>query len=153
LTVQLLDDLRAQRPRDLQDRLRVRHFPRIDAGEGAIDQIGADLALEIVIAPIEEMLQDQHPQHDVGRRPGAAPGADFAAGGPSSAWTTVSITASSSSSVSIRRNQSGQQLVPVCQEHFEQTALALATLNHARSFDEKSRAGRVVRPIDRRNAE
>ena len=33
----------------------------------------------------------------------------------------------------------GPQLVPVRQEHFEQTALTLATLNHARSFDEITR--------------
>ena len=31
--------------------------------------------------------------------------------------------------------------------------VALATLNHARSFDERSRAGSVVRRIDRGNAE
>jgi hypothetical protein len=40
--------------------------------------------------------------------------------------------------------------VAVGQEHFEQTPFALSSLNHARSFDE-SRAGSVVRRIDRRN--
>ena len=69
LAVQLLDHVRAERARDLQDRLRVGHFARIDARERAIDQIGADLALEIVIAPVEQMLQNQHPHHDVGRGP------------------------------------------------------------------------------------
>jgi len=72
VAMQLLDDVRSERARDFQDRLRVWHFLGIDAGEGAIDQIGADLTFEIVIAPIEEMLQDQHPQHDIGRGPRAS---------------------------------------------------------------------------------
>jgi len=72
MAMQLLDDVRSERARDFQDRLRVWHFLGIDAGEGAMDQIGADLTFEIVIAPIEEMLQDQHPQHDIGRGPRAS---------------------------------------------------------------------------------
>jgi hypothetical protein len=40
--------------------------------------------------------------------------------------------------------------VPIGQQDFEQTPLSLSALNHARSFDE-SRAGSVVRRIDRRN--
>jgi hypothetical protein len=40
--------------------------------------------------------------------------------------------------------------VPIGQQDFEQTSLALSALNHARSFDE-SCAGSVVRQIDRRN--
>jgi hypothetical protein len=43
------------------------------------------------------------------------------------------------------------QFVPVGQQNFEQTSLALSALNHARSFVEQSRAGSVVRQIDRRN--
>ena len=42
------------------------------------------------------------------------------------------------------------QLVTIGQQNFEQTPFALSSLNHARSFDE-SRAGSVVRWIDRRN--
>ena len=45
----------------------------------------------------------------------------------------------------------GPQFVPIGQQNFEQTPLALSALNHARSFDESSRAGSVVRRIDRRN--
>jgi hypothetical protein len=40
--------------------------------------------------------------------------------------------------------------VAIGQQDFEQTPLSLSALNHARSFDE-SRAGSVVREIDRRN--
>src|SRR5439155_9686632 len=42
------------------------------------------------------------------------------------------------------------QLVTIGQENLEQTSFALSSLNHARSFDE-SRAGSLVRQIDRRN--
>jgi putative transposase len=45
----------------------------------------------------------------------------------------------------------GPQFVSVRQEDFEQTSLALSALNRARSFDERPRAGSVVRQIDRRN--
>ncbi len=37
------------------------------------------------------------------------------------------------------------------QQNFEQTPLSLSALNHARSFVDASRAGSVVRGIDRRN--
>jgi hypothetical protein len=40
--------------------------------------------------------------------------------------------------------------VTIGQQNFEQTPFALSSLNHARSFDE-SRAGSVVRRIDRRH--
>jgi hypothetical protein len=43
------------------------------------------------------------------------------------------------------------QLVPIGQQHFEQTPLTLFALNHARSFEESSRAGSLVRQIGRRN--
>jgi hypothetical protein len=41
--------------------------------------------------------------------------------------------------------------VAIGQQDFEQAPLPLSALNHARSFDESSRAGSVVRRIDRRN--
>ena len=59
-------------PRDLQNRLRVRHLAGIDARERAIHQIGADFLLQVVVAPVEQMLQDQHPDHDLRRRAGTA---------------------------------------------------------------------------------
>jgi hypothetical protein len=37
LAVQLRDHVRSERARNLQDSLRVRHFARVNAGEGAID--------------------------------------------------------------------------------------------------------------------
>jgi hypothetical protein len=45
----------------------------------------------------------------------------------------------------------GPQFVPIGQQDFEQTPLALSALNHTRSLDESSSAGMLVRRIDRRN--
>jgi hypothetical protein len=41
--------------------------------------------------------------------------------------------------------------VPVRQQNVEHTPLALSALNHGRSFEQRSRAGSLVRQIDRRN--
>jgi uncharacterized protein (DUF3084 family) len=41
--------------------------------------------------------------------------------------------------------------VAIGQQDLEQTPLSLSALNHARSFDEMSRAGSLVRQIVRRN--
>lgn len=60
----------------------------------------------------------------------------------SGACATTSTTDSSSSTVTIRRNQSGQSLWPSgynTSNNFEQTALALTSLNHAWPLDERSR--------------
>jgi hypothetical protein len=45
----------------------------------------------------------------------------------------------------------GPQFVAVWQQDLEQTPLPLSALNHARSFAAMSRAGSLVRQIDRRN--
>ena len=65
LPMQLRHDVRTQRARDLQYGFRIGHFVRIDAGERAIHQIGPDFLLEIVVAPVEQVLQDQHADHDL----------------------------------------------------------------------------------------
>src|SRR4029450_13379459 len=69
LSMELLDDLRSERPRNLQNRLRVGYVAGIDAREHAIDQIGAHLAFQVVVAPVEQMLQNQHADDDLGWRP------------------------------------------------------------------------------------
>jgi hypothetical protein len=47
----------------------------------------------------------------------------------------------------------GPQFVAIGPQNFEQTPFALSTLNHARSFEKRSRAGSLVRQIDRGNPE
>ena len=71
----------------------------------------------------------------------------------SSADATVSITASSSSNVSIRFNHSAHRFVAVRQQHLEQTAFLLASSNHVRSFRKRSWLRSVVRLIRSRQPE
>ena len=40
----------------------------VDASERPIDQVGADLLLQVVVAPIKQMLENQHANHDFGGR-------------------------------------------------------------------------------------
>jgi hypothetical protein len=104
------------------------HFLGIDPGEGAIHQIRAPFVFQVVVAPVEEMLQDQH-----GRpRPTAA--------------TTLRPSRFerlrndfNHGLVLEQRVDSPQpvrpQFVSIGQQHFEQTPLALAASDHARSFE------------------
>jgi len=96
------------------------------------------------------MLQNQHPDHDLRRRP----------------WPPAAPALRPAPFEGLRHDLNhglvleqrvdlaqpvGPQFVPVRQQHLEQTPLALFALNHARSFDETSCASSVVRRIDRRN--
>lgn len=49
-------------------RLGVRHLAAAHTGEVAIHQIGAHFTFQHVIAPVANMLEDQQPQHHLGRR-------------------------------------------------------------------------------------
>jgi hypothetical protein len=150
LPMQLLDNLRTECARDLQDGLRVGHVAGIDACKCPIDQVRPDFVLQVVIAPIKQVLQNQHPDDDFGRRsePPAAstlgPAFLERLGHHFNHGRVLEGGIDSSQPV-------GPQLVTIGQQNFEQTPLALSALNHARSFDERSCAGRVVRQIDRRN--
>ena len=64
LPMQVLDDLGPEGAGDLQNRFGVGYVASIDAREHAIHEIGAHLALQVVVAPIREMLQNQHPNDD-----------------------------------------------------------------------------------------
>ena len=44
----------------------------LDAAEGAVDEVGPDLALALVKAPVEQVLEDEHPEDHHRGRPGAA---------------------------------------------------------------------------------
>src|SRR6185312_3270465 len=57
--VNLLEHLGSDRDAPAPDCLGVRHLGAAHAGEVAVHQIGADLALEHFIAPVADMLQDQ----------------------------------------------------------------------------------------------
>ena len=128
-----------KRARDLQDRLRVRHFAGIDPRERAIDQIRAHFVLQVVVAPVEQMLQHQHPDDDLGRRAGTSAATTLRPprferlGDHLNHGLVLEQRVDSPQPV-------GPQFVSIGQQHFEQTALALSASDHARSFDACVRA-------------
>jgi hypothetical protein len=113
-------------------------FFGIDARERAIDQIGPQLLLEVVVAPVEQMLQDQHPNDDLGGVP-SRPRRRLCGHRRSIAWATTSITDSSEQRVDPSQPVR-PQLVAIGQQHFEETPLALSASNHARSSETLMRA-------------
>ena len=70
---QPLEDVRPQAVAEPDERLRVGHPLAVDAAERAVHQTAADLALALVEGPVEQVLQDQHPEDDLRRRPEAPP--------------------------------------------------------------------------------
>ena len=122
-----------KRAGDLQNGLRIGHFVRIDARECAIDQVRPDFLLQVVVAPVEEMFQDQHPNHDLRGRP----------------WSPAATALRPPRLERLRHHLNhrfvleqridtpqpvGPQFVSIGQQHFEETALALSASDHARSF-------------------
>jgi hypothetical protein len=75
--VHLLDRLRPDRQSPPADRLGVRHLAAADAGEVAVDQVGAHFALEDLVAPVAHVLENEQAQDHVGRRAQAAATAAF----------------------------------------------------------------------------
>ena len=70
---QPLEDVRAQAVAEPDERLRVGHPLAVDAAERPVHQTAADLPLALVEGPVEQVLQDQHPEDDLRRRPEATP--------------------------------------------------------------------------------
>jgi hypothetical protein len=66
--VNLLDHLGPHRHAPTSHRLRIGRLAGADAGEVAVHQIGAHLALQHAIAPVADVLEDQQAQHHLGRR-------------------------------------------------------------------------------------
>jgi hypothetical protein len=123
-----------RRAGNLQNRLGVRHLARIDAGKRAIDQVGADFLLQVVVAPVEQVLQDQHPDHDFGWRAGTS--AATTVGPPGLQCLRDDLNHGLVLEHGVDAAQPvGPQFVPIGQQHFEQTPLALSASDHARSFE------------------
>src|SRR5262249_58310056 len=69
LDQQFLEDRLVQYVRQANQRLGVRHALAVDSAEGAVHQASAHLALAFIKAPVVQMLEDQHPKHDLGGGP------------------------------------------------------------------------------------
>ena len=141
-----LNDLGAERARNLQNRFRIGCDIAADARKGAVHQIRAHLMLELRVAPPIQVLEHQHPDHHLGGSAGPAPTPalrpaafqrfghhlderfiiDQVIDAPEGVWP---------------------QLVRIGQDDFPHAALALSTSNHAHSSRGPSGARSVVRPI------
>jgi hypothetical protein len=95
------------------------------------------------------MLQDQHPDDDLGRRTKTAATATLRPPFLKGLRNDFNHGVVLEQRVDLAQPV-GPQFVPIRQQDFEQTPFALSALHHARSFDE-SRTGSLVRRIDRRN--
>ncbi len=71
LLVNPLDHLRPDHQSPATHRLGVRHLAAADPREVAVDQVGAHLALENLVTPVADMLEDQETQDHLGRRTSA----------------------------------------------------------------------------------
>jgi hypothetical protein len=49
-------------------RLRVGYFAELDTAEVPIDEIAGHFPLELLVAPVAQVLEHEQPQHDLGRR-------------------------------------------------------------------------------------
>ena len=142
----LLQNIGVERVREPDERLGIRHSLAVDAAEGTVDQASSNFAFTLVEAPVVKMLQDQHPQHHLGR------GARTAL--PPAAWPSASeCVGHQVDEFLILENlvdstQSGvPQLVRVRQQHFEHASLAVLATNHSSSFaPAKPRPGKHGRP-------
>ena len=65
--VQRGDDFRSQCLSLPHHCFGIRHFRQAQAAEAAVDQVGAHLALQRFVAPVADVFEQQHAQHDFGR--------------------------------------------------------------------------------------
>jgi len=157
LDQQFLEDRLVQQVRQADQRLGVRDALAVDSAEGAVDQASAHLALALIEAPIVQMLEDQHPEHDIGGCP------------QSTAALTLRMTPGQcrrdtiDESVVVKKcvdtSERGiPELVGVRQEHFHEAALPVRSSHHGAS-GEATRPPRVhrvscavVRPVTSRGS-
>jgi len=66
--MQLFDHLRPQLTRQVSHCSIIRNLFAADPGEFAIDQIGAHFPRQHFVTPVAHMLQQQHSEHNLGRR-------------------------------------------------------------------------------------
>ena len=118
----------------------------LDAAEGAVDEIGPDLALALVKAPVEEVLEDQHPEDHHRRRPGAAalPAPPVA---PAQGLDHVVDQRVIREHLIDRPERGVPELVAVGQQHLDQATLDERASDHPASAEAVGpRVERVVTP-------
>ena len=138
--------LGAERAGHLQNGLLIRPNRAADARKGAIHQIGADLVLQLGVAPPIQVFEDQHAHHDFGGRAGPAsppalrPSTFQRLGHHLDEGLIIDQAIDATQRV-------GPQLVGIGQDDFPYAPLSLSTSNHAHSCDGRSCARSAVRRI------
>src|SRR3989449_272502 len=130
--------------------LRVRNTFSVDPAERAIDQAAPDLSLAFIEAPVGEMLEDEHPQHDGGGRAQSAPA-------PALGMTLRQrLRHAIDEDIVVKERVDPPkggvpQFVAVRQEDFDEAALPVRSPHHGAS-GEADRVSRVARAVDPRRS-
>ena len=139
----VLEHAFVQKLRQPDQRFRVGDPFAVNPAERAIDQTPSDLALALIKAPVGEMLEDQHPQHDGGGRSQSAPAPTLGMASRQRLRHTIDEDIIVEQRVDLPKG-GVPQLVAVGQEDLDEAALPVRSPHHGAS-DEADRVSRVAR--------
>src|SRR2546427_5429403 len=139
-----------QKTRQPDQRFRVRDAFAVDPAERAINQAPPHLSLTLIEAPVGEMLEDEHPQHDGGGRPQSAPAPTLGMTPRQSLRHTIDEDIVVEQRVDLPKGRV-PKLVSVGEEDFDETALPVRSPHHAAS-EEADRVSRVARAANPRRS-
>jgi hypothetical protein len=114
------------------DRLGVRHLAAADAGEVAVDQIGAHFALEHLVAPVAHVFENEQAQDHVGRRAETAAAAAFRMSPPQRLVNQTDDGFIVEQPIGVVHPLLAQILHFVCDQPVAETALQPPPLDHGR---------------------
>jgi hypothetical protein len=146
-----------QQVRQADQGLGVRNAFAVDPAEGAIDQAPAHLPLTLIEAPVVQMLEDQHPKHDIGGSPQSATALTL--GMALGQRLGDAIDQALVIKQRVDASERGiPELIGVGQEHFHETALPVRSPHHGASGEAARPQGlprvscAVARPVPTRGS-
>src|SRR3989454_68299 len=122
----------------------------VDPAERAINQAPPHLSLTLIEAPVGEMLEDEHPQHDGGGRPQSAPAPTLGMTPRQSLRHTIDEDIVVEQRVDLPKGRV-PKLVSVGEEDFDETALPVRSPHHGAS-EEADRVSRIARAANPRRS-
>jgi hypothetical protein len=117
----------------------------LDAAERAVDEVGPDLALALVKAPVEEVLEDQHAQDHRGRGPRAAAARTLRRAPRQRLNHQVHESLVVQLGVDALEN-GVPQLLAIRQEHLDEAPLRMRATDHRFSGERDGREPQGLRP-------
>src|SRR5204862_6415222 len=139
-----------QQARQPDQGFRVRDALHVNPAERAINQAPPDLALTLIESPIGQMLEDEHPQHDGGRRTQSAPALTLGMALRQRLRHTIDEDVVVEQRVDLPKRRV-PQLVAVGQEDFDEAALPVRSPHHGASA-EADRVSRVACAVNPRRS-